>query len=71
LDIIQGFLVGPWRSALLLSAILTETLHVFTEITVAEEAYPLASPSSSDHWKRLFNGSGYITPVEEDGYPEL
>jgi len=47
---------------------LADTLPVCTELTVAEKAYPLASPSSSDHWKRLFSGSGDTTLVEEDGY---
>jgi len=46
---------------------LADTLPVYTELTVAEEAYPLAYPSSSDHWKRLFSSSGDITPVEEEG----
>jgi len=51
-----------------LSAICTDTLPVCTEVTVAKEAYPLASPLLSDHWNKLFNGSGDITPVEKDGY---
>jgi len=50
-----------------LSAICTDTLPVRIELTVAEEAYPLASPSSSDHWNKFFNDLGDITPVEEDG----
>jgi len=46
---------------------LADFLPVCTELTIAEEAYPLASLSSSDYWKRLFSGSGDTILVEEDG----
>ena len=49
-----------------LSAICTNTLPVCTELSIAEEAYPLTSPSSSDHWKISSDGSGEITLIEED-----
>ena len=55
------------RSSLSLSAIFTDTLSVRTELTVAEEAYPLSSSSSSDHWNNFLIGSGEVTVVEEDG----
>ena len=58
LNVVQGFLQGLGglllsfhrrrRSSLLLSTIRTDTLPVRTELTVAEEAYPLSSPSSSE-----------------------
>jgi len=59
----------PVEVIIALSAICTDTLLVCIELIVAEEAYPQASPSSSEHWNKLFNGSGDITPVEEDGCP--
>jgi len=52
---------------LLFSAILTDTLSVRTELTVAEEAYPLSSSSSSDNWTDPLFGLGEATAVEEDG----
>ena len=77
MDVVQGFLQGlgglllsfirQQRSSLPLSAICTDTLVVCTELSVAEEAYPLTSPSSSDHWKILFDSSGEIALIEEDG----
>ena len=77
LNVIQGFLLGlrdlllsfqpSRRSSLPLSAIFTDTLSIRTELTVAEEAYPLSLSSSSDHWNNLLIGSGEITVVEEDG----
>ena len=51
----------------MLSAMLTDTLSVRTELTVAEEAYPLSSSSSSDHWTDPLLSSGEVTAVEEDG----
>jgi len=48
---------------------LTDTSPVRTELIVAEEAYPLASFSSSDHWKRFLNGAGDTAPVDEEGCP--
>ena len=45
----------------------TDALSVRTELTVAEEAYPLSSSSSSGHWTDLLFGSGEVTAVEEDG----
>jgi len=45
---------------------LTDALSVCTELTVAEEAYPLSSSSSSDGWSDLL-GSGEVRAVEEDG----
>jgi len=48
---------------------LTDTSLVRTELIVAEEAYPLASSSSSDHWKRFLKGVGDTAPVNEEGYP--
>jgi len=77
LNVVQGFLLGlgglllsfqpSRRSSLPLSAICTDTLSVRIELTVAEEAYPLSSHSSSDHWNNLFIGSGDVILVEEDG----
>ena len=59
LNIVQGFLLGlgslllSFQSSMeviiTLSAICTDTLSVRIELTVAEEAYPLLSSSSSDH----------------------
>jgi len=46
---------------------LADTSPVHTELMVTEEAYPLASSSSSDHWKRFLNGAGDTTPVDEEG----
>ena len=77
LHVVQGFLLGL-RGLLLnfqpsTEVIITvishthDTLSVRTELTVAEEAYPLSSPSSSDHWNNLFIGSGEVILVEEDG----
>ena len=37
------------------------------ELIVAEEAYPLTSPSSSDHQKTSSDDSGEIILIEEDG----
>ena len=50
-----------------LSAMFTDALSVRTELTVAEEAYPLSSSSSSDHWTDPLFGSGKAIAVEEDG----
>ena len=50
----------------MLSAILTDALSVRTELTVAEEAYPLSSSSSSDGWSD-FLGSVEARAVEEEG----
>ena len=49
-----------------ISAIFTDTLSVHTELTVAEEAYPLSSSSSSDHWNNLLIDSGEVIVAEED-----
>ena len=43
----------------------TDTLSLCTELTVAAEAYPLSSFSSSDHWNNLLIGSGEVIVVEE------
>ena len=76
-DVVQGLLLG--LGGLLLSfhpsaeVIIAVIGHmhryspVRTELTVAEEVYPPTSPSLSDHWNKLFNSSGDITLVEEDG----
>ena len=45
----------------------TDTLSVRTGLTVAEEAYPLSSSSSSYYWNNPLIGSGEVTVVEEDG----
>ena len=37
------------------------------ELMVAQEAQPLATASSSDHWKRCLNGTGDVALVEEEG----
>ena len=76
LNVVQSFLLGfrslllsfqtLTKSSLLFSAILTDTLSVRTELTVAEEAYPLSSSSSSDGWSD-FLGSGEARAVEEEG----
>jgi len=47
---------------------LADTSHVCTELMIAEEAYPLASSSSLDHWKRLLNGAGGTASVDEEGW---
>ena len=47
-------------------SICTDILSIRIELTVAEEAYPLSSTSSSDHWNNLLIGSGKVTVVEED-----
>jgi len=39
---------------------LIDNIPICSELTVVEEAHPLASPSLSDHLKRLLNGSGDI-----------
>jgi len=67
LEVWSGAFNRQRRSSLPLSVICTDTLSVRTELTVAEDAYPLSSPSSSDHWNKFFSGFGDITPVEEDG----
>jgi len=46
---------------------LTDMRPVRTELIMAEEAYPLASSSPSDHWKRFLNGVGDTVPVDEEG----
>ena len=77
LNIVQSFLLS-FGSLLLsfqtstkvvipLSAIFTDALFVRTELTVAEEAYPLSLSSSSDDWTDLLLGSGEATAVEEEG----
>jgi len=48
---------------------LADTSPVRTELMVADKVYPLASSSSSDHWKRFLNGAGETTPVNEKGCP--
>ena len=77
LNIVQGFLLG--LGGLLLNfqpsteVIITVISHMHRhsifriELTIAELAYPLSSPSSSDHWNKILNDAGDITPVEEDG----
>ena len=45
----------------------TDALSVRTELTVAEEAYPLSLSSSSEDWTDLLLGSGEATAVEEEG----
>ena len=45
----------------------TDALSVCTELTVAEEVYPLSSSSPSDDWTDLLRSSGEATTVEEDG----
>ena len=55
------------RSSLPFSVIFTDTLSVRTELTVAEETYPLFSSSSSDHRTNPLIGFGEVTAVEEDG----
>ena len=50
----------------MLSAILTDALSVRTELTVAEEAYPLSSSSPSDDWSD-FLGSDEARAVKEEG----
>ena len=73
MNVVQSFLLGlgslllSFQSSLPFSAIFTDTLSVRTELTVAEEAYPLSSSSSSDHWTDPLFGSGEVTAVEEDG----
>ena len=39
----------------------TDALSVRTEVTIAEEAYPLSLSSSSDDWIDLLLGSGEAT----------
>jgi len=48
---------------------LADTSPVHTKLMVAEEAYPLASSSLSDYWKRFLNGAGDTTSVDEEGCP--
>jgi len=48
---------------------LADTSLVRSELMVAEEAYPLASSSSSDLWKRFFSGVRDTAPVDEEGCP--
>ena len=67
-NVVQGFLLG--LGGLLLSfhssaeIIIAVIGHMhryfarFIELSVTEEAYPLTSPSSSDHWKIPSDGSG-------------
>jgi len=50
-----------------LSAMFTDALSIRTELTVAEEAYPLSSSSSSDDWSDLLLGSSEASAVEEEG----
>jgi len=45
---------------------LADTSLVRTKLMMAEEAYPLASSSISDHWKRFLNGAGDTSPVDEE-----
>jgi len=44
---------------------LADTIPVCTELIVAEEAYPLASSSSSNYSKWFLNGAGDTTLVDE------
>jgi len=44
-----------------------DTSPFHTELMVAEEAYPLAFSSSSDHWKRFLNGASDTASVDEEG----
>ena len=77
LNVVQDFLLGleglllsfncRRRSSLSLSTICTDTLSVCIELTVAEKACPLSSPSSSNHCNNLFVSYGDVIPVEEDG----
>ena len=46
---------------------LTDALSIRTELTVAEEAYPLSSSSSFDGWSDLLLDSGEARAVEEEG----
>ena len=45
----------------------TDALFVRTELTVAEEAYPLSSSSSSDDWTDPPFSSDEATAIEEEG----
>ena len=46
---------------------LADTSPIRTELIVAEEVYPLASSSLSDHWKMFLNGAGDTSPVDKEG----
>jgi len=53
---------------------LADTSHIRTVLIrivlmVVEEMYPLASSSSSNHWKKFLNGAGDTTPVDKEGCP--
>ena len=76
LNVVQAFLLGIGGLLLsfqsLMEVIITVISHMHRHSVRlhradAKEAYPLASPLSSNHWNKLLNSLGDITLVEEDG----
>jgi len=76
LDIVYGFLLGsgglplsfqaPTKVVVSVISHIDDDLSVRIELTIAEEAYPLSSSSSSDGWGDLM-GCGEVRAVEEEG----